>query len=106
MEYTEALAAALEAALEDSGLCERIADAKEAGEVRALLADAGAEIDDDIARGVLDKLAPLHEGGLTNEDLQYIRGGLKALVANGAAGAAIGAYVAIICMVKYHRCLF
>ena len=106
MEYTEALAAALETALEDSGLCERIADAKDADEVLALLGAAGAEIDGDIAQGVTDKLAPLHEGGLAAEDLQYIRGGLKALVDDGAAGAAIGAYVAILCMVKYHRCLF
>ena len=106
MEYTQELAAALEAALEDSGLTERIADAKDADEVRALLDAAGAPIDEDIARGVIDKLPSLHEGGLTTEDLDYIRGGLGALVADGAAGAAIGAYIAILCMVKYHRCLF
>ena len=106
MEYTEKLAESLEAALEDSVLCERIAEAKEADEVRALLGEAGVQIDADIARGVTDKLAPLHEGGLASEDLDFIRSGLKPLIAEGAAGAAIGAYVAILCMVKYRRCLF
>ena len=101
MEWTEKEFAALDAALNDGVLVEKIAEAKDAAEIRALLSEKSAPLSDAAARSAFAALERLRADGLQPEDLQFISGGCRELGEDG-----IGAYISILCMVKYRRCLF
>ncbi len=101
MEWNESTAAALDAALADSALTEVVAEAKDAAEIRTLLAGKGVELSEDAAAAAFTVLERLRETGLQSEDLQFISGGCAALAEDG-----VGAYISILSMVKYRRCLF
>ena len=101
MEWTETEFSALDAALDDGVLVEQIAEAKDAAEIRTLLSGKGALLSDGAAQSAFTALERLRADGLQSEDLQFISGGCRELGEDG-----IGAYISIMCMVKYRRCLF
>ncbi len=101
MEWNESSAAALEAALQDSLLAEQIAEAKDAGQILALLGSRGVPIPERTAQSAVTALTRLHADGLHEDDLQFLSGGCRDLGEDG-----LGAFIAILCMVKYRRCLF
>ena len=101
MEWTETEFAALDAALDDGVLMEEIAEAKDAEEIRSLLAGSGAPLSERAAQSAFTALERLRADGLKEEDLQFINGGCRELGEDG-----VGAYVSILCTVKYRRCLF
>ena len=101
MVWTETEFAALDAALDDGALIESIAEAKDAGEIRAALEQKGAPLSEAAAQSAFTVLERLRADGLKNEDLQFISGGCRELGEDG-----VGAYVSIMSIVKYRRCLF
>ena len=101
MDWTETEFSALDKALENGDVIESVAEAKDAGEIRALLERQGAPLSEAAAGSAFAVLERLRADGLKNEDLQFISGGCRELGEDG-----IGAYISIMSIVKYRRCLF
>ena len=101
MDWTETEFSALDAALENGGVIESVAEAKDAGEIRALMERQGVPLTEAAAGSAFAVLERLRADGLKNEDLQFISGGCRELGEDG-----IGAYISIMSIVKYRRCLF
>ena len=100
MDWEETVFAALDAALDDGGVIEDIAEAKDAGAIRALLEGRGVPLSEAAAGSAFSVLERLRADGLTADDLQFINGGCRELGEDG-----LGAYISIMAMVKYRRCL-
>ena len=93
--------AAIIAALDDSVLSEAIAEAPDAAGIRALFAAQGIMITEKAAASAYSALERLRKTSLTSEDLQFLRRDVASLDED-----LLGAYISILCMVKYRRCLF
>ena len=93
--------AAIIAALDDSVLSEAIAEASDAAGIRALFAAQGIMITEKAAASAYSALERLRKTSLTSEDLQFLRRDVASLDED-----LLGAYISILCMVKYRRCLF
>ncbi len=99
MEWNETTAAALEAALEDTLLTEKIAEAKDAGEIRALLAEKGVDLSDAAADSAFTVLERIRADGLHEDDIRFASGSCRDLAEDG-----VGAYISILARIKYRRC--
>ena len=101
MDWTEETAAALDAALDDGVLIESVAEAKDAAEIRSLLAEKGVELSDAAAGSAFAVVERIRSEGLHDEDVKFVSAGWRDLAEDG-----VGAYIGIMSRIKYRRCLF